>query len=572
MQKRKFIPLSTLLLCSLCLGACSCNKPSDTDVIAIVNGEKIKTDYVYDLSLYNSDVAAYVYGVLEKALIESSIKITPAMRATAENETKAFENKIKNDALLNGTDYKEDLKAALKEEGASNLEELKSNKIYALQKKVAKTLFLNEKGSEYTTNFVRVNNLYHIGDITLAVSGSSSGASDYYGATISTTEAEKIHDAILELVEGDPYYDVAIAYSSADSKNNGGEEGIITLNDTDITNELRYALVGYSSIIEGKYNELKANLKFEENLTESPTLNTFYNSGLESIPLSYVVGLKDNYDTSNCYNDRLDSVYTNSKVYYRNILFNNLLNTKTPKFITLTEEEVTKYNAQDRVISASEANFDVLLPKVQEDGYEPAPADEEQYVLVNEENNPYIVYRDSKGLHITTIHMTPFTSGYEKYFSNEVDDEDGVYIYAEYGHNQEERLEEVNSFADRYITREFGSNSGDDKLLDFAIFEYWLSKTSQNGNFKIHGEVEKMINQYISSAREYADLTVQKDTQKNYDTYANSVYFRRVIVNKEVPILSCLTKDEKNKYMCTYEYGKGFAYYNSGDTQNGGGN
>jgi len=570
MRKRKFIPLSTLLLCSLCLGACSCNKPSDTDVIAIVNGEKIKTDLVYDLSLYNPNVAAYVYGVLEKALIESSITITPAMRATAENEVKAFDNKVKNDALLNNTDYKEDLKGALQAEGVSSLEELEANKIYALQKKVAKTLFLEEKGSEYTTNFITANNLYHIGDITLSVSGSSSSVTDYYAATISTSEAEKIHDAILELVEGDPYYDVAIAYSSGDSRNNGGDEGIVTLNDTDITNELRYALIGYSSIIEGKYNELKESLGFEEN-TESSTLNTFYNGGLESIPLSYIVGLKDNYDTSNCYNDRLDSVYTNSKVYYRNILFNNLLNTKTPKFITLTDEEVTRYNAQDRTINASEAGFEVLAPKTDEEGYTSTDSTK-QNILVNEEGNPYIVYKDSNGLHITTVHMTPFNARYRDYFSDQVNEEDDFYSYAEYGYNQEERLEEVSSFADRYITRDFGGNSATESLLDFAVFEYWLAKPTKNGNFTIATDVNKMITQYISSAREYADLKISKDVQTNYDSYSNSVFFRRVVINKEVPLLSCLEKDEKGKYKCTYKYGEGFKYYDSADTGNGGTN
>ena len=49
MEKRKFIPLSMLLLTSLCLGACSCNKPSDTNVIAVVNGKKITAEEVYNL-------------------------------------------------------------------------------------------------------------------------------------------------------------------------------------------------------------------------------------------------------------------------------------------------------------------------------------------------------------------------------------------------------------------------------------------------------------------------------------------------------------------------------------------
>ena len=124
MQKRKLIPLSTLLLCSLCLGACSCNKPSDTNVIAIVNGKKITAEQVYNYSLYDTSVAKHIYELLEKALIESSIPVTDAMIAVVENEVNAFVNKIKADAQLNKTDYKEDLTKALQEAGVESLEEL----------------------------------------------------------------------------------------------------------------------------------------------------------------------------------------------------------------------------------------------------------------------------------------------------------------------------------------------------------------------------------------------------------------------------------------------------------------
>ena len=100
MEKRKFIPLSMLLLTSLCLGACSCNKPSDTNVIAVVNGKKITAEEVYNFALYDSSVAEYVYGILEKALIESSISVTDSMKAVVENEIDAFVAKIKADAEL----------------------------------------------------------------------------------------------------------------------------------------------------------------------------------------------------------------------------------------------------------------------------------------------------------------------------------------------------------------------------------------------------------------------------------------------------------------------------------------
>ena len=568
MEKRKFIPLSMLLLTSLCLGACSCNKPSDTNVIAVVNGKKITAEEVYNFALYDDSVAEHIYGILEKALIESSISVTDSMKAVVENEIDAFVAKIKADADLNGTDYKEDLKTALEEAGVSSLEELKAKKIYDRQKEAAKTLFLEAKKSTYANKYITSNLLYHISDINLAVSGSSSNATDLYALTLSSSEAENIHDAILELVEGEQFYNVAYAYSSSESKSKGGDEGIITLKDTDITNELRYALIGYSSIIEGKYQDLKTHLNWVTN-DYTPTLEDFYSGGLETIPLSYILGLEGNYETTECYTDDKDSVYTNSKVYYRNILFNNLLNSKSPRFITLTADEVATYNAQDRVISATELGMNVLVPDAKNGGYKAADQGEEQYVLINEDNNPYIVYKDSKGLHISTIHMTPFTAGYEKYFSDEVNDEDGIFIYAETGNDTESRLEEVKSFSEKYITKDFGGYSGDSDLLDYEIFEYYLSQSTKNGNFKIeNNDIKKMINQYISAEREYANLKIEKNTLEYYDEYTNLLWFRRKVINKEIPLLSCLEEDSKGNNKCTYKYGVGFEYY-SADEQGG---
>ena len=564
MLKRKLIPLSTLLLCSLCLGACSCNKPSDTNVIAIVNGKKITAEQVYNYSLYDTSVAKHIYELLEKALIESSIPVTDAMKAVVENEVNAFVNKIKADAQLNETDYKEDLTKALQEAGVESLEELKAQKLYERQKEAAKTMFLEAKSASYITEYVNSNELYHIGDINLSVSGSSSSATDLYALTISSSEAENIHDAILELVEGEQYYNVAMAYSKGDTKTNGGEVGIVTLDNSEITNELRYALIGYSSIIEGKYDELKTKLGLKTN-NYTTTLESFYSDGLESIPLSYILGLEGNYEKTECYSDEEDSVYTNSKVYYRNILFNALLNTRTPKFITLTAEEVAKYGAQDRVISATELGLDVLVPNEIKGGYQTAPVGEEQYVLVNEENKPYVVYRDNNGLHIMTIHMTPFTTGYEKYFSSDVNENDNDLIYAEQGDDSEARIEEIESFAKKFITK----SADNENLVDYAIFEYYMGQSTKNGNFKIlNKDIENMINQYINASKELAELKAQINMDTYYDAYTNTLWYKKNVVAKEIPLLSCLQEDKKGNNKCTYKYGQGFSYYTT-DTQGG---
>lgn len=558
MEKRKLLPLSLTLLCSLCL-ATACGKPSDnvTNVIATVDGKNITAENIYNTALYDEATAEYVYGVLEKALIQSSIKASNSMITKVDNEVEKWRKEIEENAALNGTDYEEDLQTALQEEEVGSIDELKQKKIYALQYEYAKQKFLDAKSEEYSNLYINSNYLYHIGDIAISISSSSTNT-DLYNLTISASEAKEIYGAFTELVTGENYYTVAERYSSSDTAKDGGEVGIVTLNDSDITNELRYALIGYSSIIEGKYNEFD----FPVN-DYTKTLTDLYNGGIQSIPYSYIKTLDDVYSTKDgvdtkymdannsfYYSSGGNSVSSSSKVYYRNILFNNLLNTKTPKFITVTEEDVL---AGANAIKMS----NVLMPNVDSAGYSSEKT--EQYVLTNDLGNPYVVFKDSQGLHILTINKTPFESDVQEYYSSSPSSEDNIIAYAEFGKYMDARLEEVKSFSEKYITRKYGENTGEDKLLSFAMFKYYL-EYSGNGNFEITDDnVKKMINQYMTSVNALADTKAGSDYKGYYETYSNLVWFRNQdYIVKEVPLLACLNKESDGNYGCIYKYGEGF--------------
>ena len=84
--------------------------------------------------------------------------------------------------------------------------------------------------------------------------------------------------------------------------------------------------------------------------------------------------------------------------------------------------------------------MNVRMPKEDDQGYTTEKV--EQNVLTNEEGNPYVVFKDSSGVHIVSISKTPFDSDIYDYYSDKPSEEDQVVAYAEYG-NREERLEEV---------------------------------------------------------------------------------------------------------------------------------
>lgn len=564
MKKRKLIPLSMMLLCSVCFSsACSNSSTTNTNVIATVNGNKITAEGVYNGLLYNESTAKYVYDVLERALIQSAIPETNSMRTKVQNEVEKWRREIEDNATLNGTNYKEDLQLALENEGASSIEEYTNNKIYTLQKQYAKEKFLEANKEAYTKGYIDANYLYHVKDIQLTIS-TSSNKTDLYNLSMTEEEAERLYQALNELVTGEPFYNIANYYSSGDAKKNGGDLGVVSLNDTDITNELRYALVGYSSIIEGKYSSF--NFPTTE---DTMTLTDLYNSGMQTIPYSYIKKLNDidendpndpdreYFASTNKYyyadGSTSSSNLSSKRFYYRNIVFNNLLNTKTPKFITVTQEDV---DAGARAVKMS-----VLTPSIDTVGYNSTKS--EEYVLVNEKGNPYVVFKDSNGLHVMSVEKTPFASDLYEYYSYEAV-EDETYTYIELGSNTEERINEVNSFSEKYVSRDYGSSESNSELLSFAMFKYYLNSPN-NGGFEIVDEnVKKMIEQYINSQTELADKTVTSDFEGYYKEYANIVWLRtQDFITKEIPLLACLEKND-GKWSCTYKYGEGFKKYEGG--------
>ena len=562
MEKRRLIPLSLMLLCSLCFStACNNTETTPKNVIATIGTKKITADNLYNATLYNEATAKYVYDILERALIESSIPVSKSMRTKVENEVEKWRATIEANSKLNSTDYEEDLKTELEAEGANSLEELINNKIYKLRLEYAEKQFLEAKQDEYHNMYIDNNYLYHVNDMLLTMSGSISNK-DVYADTISSTEAQKLYDAFTELFEGERFYSVAEKYSGGETASNGGDLGVVNLDDTDINNELRYALIGYSSIIENKYNDF--------NLPENAYTNTLkdiYASGLQSIPYSYIKGLNDVYSTSSSGDSKNldtnnnfyyssgstnDLSLTTSKTYYRNIIFNVLFNSITPRFITVTEDELKE--------GVNATKMEVLVPNENSQGY--ASEKQERYVLTNELGNPYVVYKDEKGIHVLSINKTPFDSNLHEYYTNSPSETDQIVSYAEFGKNKEQRVEEMESLAKNYITRNYAGNTGDDRLFSFEMFKFYLNKSNNGGFAIVDDNVKKMIEQYMASVSVSVDENRELKFGEYYNKYSNLVWHsNQSYIIQERPLLSCLIKGDDNNYGCIYVTGEGFKHY-----------
>ena len=517
------------------------------EVIASINGVNYTADDLYGELVGNSASAEYLYEQLEDLLIKTAIPVTDSMKSRVNNEVEKWKKEVKDNATINGTSYKEALKTALSEEGVSSEEELVEKKIFALQEEFIKNKYWEENKDQYYKNYFTNNYVYHVSQILVSIS--TNGNKDYFDVEPSESTAGKLYEVSNALLNGENFYQVAQRYSDdTNSKDKGGDLGLITLNDTSIPDEVKYALASYSIYYEN------AELNYPEYFDE------IYETGFEVIPESYVQVLGETYnEDSSIYHITSTSgtISLYSRVQARNILFNNLYNSRT--FRLLQSDEGTK-----NVKEISNAK----MPLVEVAGFESAATTKN--VVVNEENAPILVVRSDKGIHFISITKSAFAGEEEllKYYSKEVDDTDNYRTYLEKAidaTDKEERLAQLESFAnDSAIMKVQGNTefSGNEDFLRYDMFISYLDKTYNGVKFEIINEtVKNVVLGYITAQKEYVSTKINNVFNQGYETLANKEgeYGNSSNVMKNIPILKCL--DNKG---CTYTHEEGFKAYTAG--------
>jgi len=517
------------------------------EVIATINRVNYTADQVYgDLINLNSN-AEYLYNELEDLLIKTMIPVTESMRNRIVNEVEVWKKGIKENATISGKSYKEALATALQEEGVASEEELIEKKLFALQEEIITNQYWSNNEEKYYNDYLNNSYIYHISQILVTVS-TSSGESQFFDSRPTSDNAKKLYDVIDALLNGESFYNVALRYSDdSTSKDKGGDLGIVTLNDTALSNEVKYALANYS-------------IYFENADMENPdNFDGIFEDGFEAIPQKYVDKLGELYEKSDTYytkNSDTDSLTT--RVYARNIIFNNLFNTRSFRFLQSDENKNVKLMDE------------IKMPLTEEVGFGDATS---QNILVNSDGNPILVVRSDSAIHFISIQKSAFAGEDElkKYYSKEVDYTDNYKTYLEKAIDENDktaRLDKLESFAKEYATMKISGNSqfaGNEDFIRYDMFNYYLNGSSNNGKFEIKNEtVKNIVIQYINSKKDYMKKKITNVFNEGFEKVANLVeYSNMKIVEKEIPILKCLEKNSNDKYMCTYTYKEGFKLYGS---------
>lgn len=558
-MNKKILSFIMLFVVTFCF-ASGCKNDNDTDksvlvadgkeVVASINGVNYTADDLYGDMI--SSNAEYLYEELEDLLIKTAVPITDSMRSRVNNEVEKWKKDVKDNAAVSGTAYKEALKTALAGENVDSEEELIEKKLFELQEEIITNQYWQNNKDTYYANYLENNYVYHISQILVSIS--TNGNKDYFDVQPSESTAGKLYEVTNALLNGENFYQVAQRYSDdSETKEKGGDMGIVTLNDKSLPNELKYALASYSVYFED------AELEYPDYLDE------VYGNGFEVIPEKYVDLLGEKYnEDSGIYHITSTSgtISLYSRVQARNILFNNLYNSRT--FRLLQTDDGTK---NIREISNAK------MPLIDSAGFEATASIKN--IITNEEGAPILVVRSDNGIHFISITKSAFVGTEEllKYYSTKIDETDSYRTYLEKYENNEDkdaRLAELESFAKDYAILKIADNSdfaGNDDFLRYDMFNAYLNKTYNGVKFEIVDEtVKEIVTTYIKAKKEYVETRIKNVFAEGYEKLSNAEeeFGNSVNVLKNIPILKCL--DNKG---CTFTHEDGFKAYTAGGGNNG---
>ena len=511
------------------------------EIVFKVGDNYLTADDLFGKISINSENLDSFYNEVRDVVIKRAAPVDQTMINTVDSEIDAWELRVKNTANTNGTSYAEAKEAALETEGVESLEELRENKLFALQVKKAKDRYWKNEEQNYFNSYIEENLVFHISSIFVSISQTST--LDMVQKTLSDNEAEKIADISNRLVNGEKFYNVALLSDDSETKDNGGDMGLVSLITSELKQEIKYALLAYAKYQQGA----------TINIDTGAYLDSYYESGIEAIPSSYIEKL----DEVKGLNSSVDFVVNNYEYYSnrmlpRNVIFNSLFNTAGFRYLVDEDE-----NASSK--SYVQEYNNVKMPATETQGF---LQESSQYIIVNSSSHPILVLRTPTGVYFISINMSPFDQNALEYYDSTPDLEDDFLSYVELAKNDEEkesRIEKLDDFADNYATFSYGL--GNENYLEYDMVKQYMQDYQIS---IVDPDLSSKFESYLTDRINHAKLVFNNLHSANILKISDYIEFSKSsIIQKEFVPLICLETGEKQN--CTHTRTAGFVYDGGAD-------
>ena len=599
MKKSKLsIGLVTSFIAAMALSACGSKvTKNDSNVASFKYGDKelaVLTDEIYDDFLNSATGRQKYYDRVMEVLIRNAFQKDPTGSDTlkgvkknynqivneAKDNVKGSKQTAKQNAETNGTSYKTEWQAVLKEKGVKDEEELLQKYIYDLEKEQIEDWYYDEHEEELKSEYLGVTKdgkevkteassrfPYHVRHILVKV---EDGGSDYVRGTISSAQAKLLSNTVELLAQGYMEFgEVAQKKSEDSSANSYGDVGImanaISGGKLGMVNEFQLGIYAYDAIkknAETSKDVIDKGLALDQTLLGADTEETtddktvkeaFANRGIVEIPYSAFIELGDVAELEANWETGIPMPDNKAAVYPRNLLWNTYFNTHNifvitngkrnasaetiadtdPADIDRTsatgyygegEDDYRKYDANPQ--AAAPINYKKLS------GFKagvPGFGGANERVLCDKQNNVIIGVRSQFGIHLMIVEKSAYDFADEvslnDYYTTAIPGESDYPTYKEgekKGQDMETYVNFINSVnKSEYNTRAEAVRSaikGFDSTYDYRLYAE-LTKNREKDFSKSTNDLLSAIDDYIDVQRDKNNHDQEKGMFEVWKTY-----------------------------------------------------
>lgn len=582
--------LSLLMLFGLSLSAVSGCSNDDTSVVERLNqdgkdvvlkvGNTVYTaDQLFKDMLESEAGIETVYEKVLRMIVETNVPINDNMRASWELLMDSFDEEVETYALSNGVSEDEARTQLLTEEGYSSVEEKEDAYFYGLRAKEFQDKYWKERKDYYFERYFEERLPYYVKHVL--VYANYTPARGAFATTTDPEDATNLYEVYKMLVDGKKFSYImnekSVDNNGATSSANTGRGYYMDLGTSFVT-EFLHGVYMFDALQKGKTS----------NVTGLPSeVSTFYaNNNFNIINASDIEALgktADSYTNNNVtiYEDGKDIVtsgndststgktlYTDSSMYSRSIIFNQTFN--NPGISLINYDLKGDLPANSAEITVKGEKYNVLTD---ENG---------NYVFVVCARNGNDPDSGDLQVHFLTVQVSPFDENAKLFFStdqektidemvdayeltvaNDADKETKVEAYREElenyktyvdlhgGTKQTTRnvvIEELEGYVKNYAQ----------KYMNYDIVKYYTG--TGKVEFKDDTIKKLLIDQYVEENINLIEISNLNTIGDSWDSYYDRIALANdpKMLARKVPLECSYAANGDSDSLCAYKYDTGF--------------